>query len=878
MKTSIIGLLKINVNPAAVAIQLCLALADLALQLTEWKGVVEEMFGEFGQSAEFVPILLEFLKVLPEELSDPRRTMLSDEEFRSRTEELLETNSRQVIQLLANFLQTPESEGKRSLVFECLNSWLREISVDEVVNSPLLDMIFEALAHDETFDAAVECVVSAIRETRDVTDSADAIGKLYVKVMQLRPRIAETKDDVDAFRGITRIFAEAGDSWHVLVARHPDQFGDLVDAILECTTNKEELDIVRHTFFFWYQLKQMVVLERFAAARQAFAPRYLKLISIIIGHLEYPSGDGADLFGGNREEEDTFREFRHEIGDVLKDCCSVIGASNALQVPYELLGSLLQRKAANDSTVTWQHIEAPLFSMRAMGREVDMYEDEIMPRVMGLIPQLPEHEKIRYAATLVLGRYTEWTNKHPEFLEMQMNYVTTSFNNENVEVRRAAALALMHFCQDCRAHLAGFIDQLGSFYQNLGDELDPDSYREVTEGIAYVILAQPLEKVQPALQHFTKPILERLVGSAQKPTGDEELEKRVADDLELLSIFIKIVRPNRIPEGAEHPMAKYVADVFPVIVTVLNAHGASLYVAERSSKLIKTSLHSSGVHLAPLLPSIANTLVAEFEKSHYGSYLWASGAVLREFADEIDTPVPEETLEAIWQFSYRQCASFFVYLSSLGSPNDVPDLIEDFYRFSGDVLMFFPYRLITSNLFEPMFNAAMVALSLEAYDPLMATLHFLHDLFAYGKESPPNSAIKGPVPENIRQLIAKLALSQGVRLTKQIFVGLISEFPKDCIFDATSLLMAVFQLVPPASPLEWLSATLDEFPQGTVAAEEKQTLTQRVSVALQSGDYRRIRSLVRDFTNLYYRRHIASRGGKKLLRGINGGSFSFHST
>ena len=42
-------------------------------------------------------------------------------------------------------------------------------------------------------------------------------------------------------------------------------------------------------------------------------------------------------------------------------------------------------------------------------------ENTILPTIMSYLVQLPEHPKIRYAATLVLGRYTEWTSKHPEF-------------------------------------------------------------------------------------------------------------------------------------------------------------------------------------------------------------------------------------------------------------------------------------------------------------------------------------------------------------------------------------------------------------------------------------------------------------------------------
>ena len=81
---------------------------------------------------------------------------------------------------------------------------------------------------------------------------------------------------------------------------------------------------------------------------------------------------------------------------------------------------------------------------------LDTEEERVVPEVMKLLVNLPEHDKIRYAATLVLGRYTEWTAKHPEYLEFQLNYISSGFENQSKDVMSAAAQALKHFCQDCK--------------------------------------------------------------------------------------------------------------------------------------------------------------------------------------------------------------------------------------------------------------------------------------------------------------------------------------------------------------------------------------------------------------------------------------------
>lgn len=59
-----------------VLTQLCLALADLALQLPEWTTVVTDMIGQFGRDPAAVPALLQFLTVLAQETLNSRIRVL----------------------------------------------------------------------------------------------------------------------------------------------------------------------------------------------------------------------------------------------------------------------------------------------------------------------------------------------------------------------------------------------------------------------------------------------------------------------------------------------------------------------------------------------------------------------------------------------------------------------------------------------------------------------------------------------------------------------------------------------------------------------------------------------------------------------------------
>ena len=313
-----------------------------------------------------------------------------------------------------------------------------------------MHLAFESLFNEELYDSVVEFIVAMFNETREVYDNSESIKVLYSELLAVSQRLGALGTDPDVFRGIVRMYTEAGEAWVVLIALEPEKYMFLVQCLAQCSEYNEDLDVTKITFNFWYELTQLITVDRHKRSKEMFRHIYEGLVDTMIRHLHYPDGnDRTDIFKGDRVAEDKFRDFRHEMGDVLKDCCRVVGGSVCLEKAYMAVNQKLQEQARGE-IVRWQDVEAPLFSMRMMAREVGTEEEHVVPEVMRLLVNLPEHDKIRYAATLVLGRYTEWTAKHPEYLEFQLNYISSGFENQSREVISAAAQALKHFCQDCK--------------------------------------------------------------------------------------------------------------------------------------------------------------------------------------------------------------------------------------------------------------------------------------------------------------------------------------------------------------------------------------------------------------------------------------------
>ncbi len=58
-----------HAGPRTILVQLCLALSALALQLPAWEDPIQTMIDSFGRNPATVPALLQFLTVLPEEVT-----------------------------------------------------------------------------------------------------------------------------------------------------------------------------------------------------------------------------------------------------------------------------------------------------------------------------------------------------------------------------------------------------------------------------------------------------------------------------------------------------------------------------------------------------------------------------------------------------------------------------------------------------------------------------------------------------------------------------------------------------------------------------------------------------------------------------------------
>lgn len=313
---------------------------------------------------------------------------------------------------------------------------------------------------------------------------------------------------------------------------------------------------------------------------------------------------------------------------------------------------------------------------------------------------------------------------------------------------------------------------------------------------------------------------------------------------------------------------KYWQEVFPILSTVLDNFLDFPPICERICRCWRSMVISYRAGTTPMLPQLANKLAESFAKSRQGAFLWATGAILREFSEDREH-VDDSISESIYQFFESQATSCLRFMSDI-PPAELPDIIEDFFRLLTDALLYYPQKLILSPMLIPIFQAAVSSLALEQREPLSATLHFLRDLLTYGGNNPASSnAQLGAVAGQLQAGVQQLLVAQGEPLVKAVLAGMMITFPRDCFADGSGVLLEMFALLP-SQTTTWVEGTIKMLPEGTITPAEAGRLLVKIREKLSANDaggLRQVRMLLQDFTNTYRRRYVAPRDGLGLLEG-----------
>ncbi|KAI9034300.1 armadillo-type protein [Hyaloraphidium curvatum] len=816
---------------------LAVGLAALALQ-TEWADPIADIVALFGPAAESEAArraLAEFLRVLPEEGSRERNRGASAR-WRDK--------GPQIVQWVVAGIGSSPSNARILDGFTVLRSWLSDgdLPPASLLPTPLIPLIFSSLTVPELSDAAVDLAVEVVRGTRALSESMDVVQAVYPHLLSLRPLLDQylAEEDEEALRGMCRIYAEAGEAYLQLVAAHPNDFAALVQAILDCARSGAEVS--RITFRFWFELADKIAGPKAgpaeAAAREAFKPTFRALAEGMLRHLRYP----PDSEPMSAEERDDFRDFRHDMGDTLKDCALVLGTEEILTIPHRVL-------AAAEGAGSWQELEAPLFFLRAVGARIPDDESAVLPRVMALLPGIsPSHPKLRYAALLVIGRYASWTGKHAEFIPFQLTFVADGFSQGDAECKPAATQAFLFLCESCGSELVPYLPQLHPFYLATLPTLQNEDRMRMAEAISNVLL-NVKENLAQWIGEFLLPVAQRLHAIAgEGGTEDDATIRDAADLISQLAVFVKYLKV-RPPPGTPHPLAAILSQMWPILSPIMTSMGIHAPVASALARLFVNCVVHIGPDFLPLMPPILSQLVEMFERTGDPAYLWVCKRSIEEFGS-----AETEAGRSMGELFRAVSVVAFGVISKRGV-SDIPDLLEEYFS---TVSVFFRRTPAIVPHLNPDFVASLLActghcLATEQPESAEMVLGAIKDIYLLLCERDPALA---PLLEVFR--------SGAEGLLSAILNAVLFTAPREVIRDCGDAAKAIADAFP-GQGRAWLDGLVRRIPE---EGEEKEAFLGKLEAAcIEPGSSKMMRNAMQEFASTYRRRHLSKSRSKISISG-----------
>lgn len=455
-----------------VLAQLQLALAALAVQANEalWLDPVGDALQTLRSStldSQRQHSLIDFLAMIPEQLANTQIHLPTDF-YRSQRDRLLRGDRlNELLCLLAGHLapgSTDTNTTTSTSIWSCLLSWVRYGSTNALVDST--GLLRAAFAHvqsslgngdEEGLDTASEliCELYYREHQSDRPQPSSAwmqamLDGLY-GTFGLFPllKIGEDGDQgeqVDLVRRIAPLYVEAGEAFMsslvMAEASHPGALEMIASAVLALSQSSDR-GIVEDTLVFWAALASQQSLNHHGDEGSSFLEPLFRQVfmALLARHLVQPASSTISA-----EEMDAFRDFRHIVGDALKDCCRVLGSTETVH----MIGQII---IGGDDSDPHRKIEAALFALRTVSSVVDRRESEALPRLYPALLKIVHHPKLVYGVVLVIGCYADWLRYHGEWIQASLEYVLAALGHE--ETRSAAALSLKHLAESVGGMMGG---------------------------------------------------------------------------------------------------------------------------------------------------------------------------------------------------------------------------------------------------------------------------------------------------------------------------------------------------------------------------------------------------------------------------------------
>lgn len=832
---------KVNESTNSIIVtQLCLALSDLALQMPTWQKPVLDLITRFGNNPSSISPLLEVMTVLPEEVN-------------SRTLRLGANRRQQVLQELTICVPTVTSFLNACLassgdivpvqvkVLRCFTSWvqIQAFTLPQVAENAVVGHAFQILRNRQEsaqlHDSAADCVCALLQCLEDNNNQQGLEAQLFTGVMALEEgfHLSVAHEDQEKSVNYCRIFTELAESFLEKIVNgstdsKPHYALKILDLVLTCVGH-HDYEVAAITFNLWYRLSEDLYQKNNDMLVAVFKPYVARLIEALCRHCQMePDHEGL------LEEGDDFADFRSKVSELIKDVVFIIGSSNCFRQMF------LSLQAPG---VTWDSSEAALFIMQAVAKNIIPEENDVVPKVVEAILNLPPttHVAVRYTSVMLLGELCEWIEHHPESLEPVLNCLLYALQQPALAC--AAASALQSICAACRSHMNQHLSGLVQIVQSLDTFcISNDAAIGLLKGVAIILGRLPVQQIPEAMKEIclvqVKPICD-LVQTDIKPERGKSSDPVLW--LDRLAIIFRHTNPV-VENGAVHPCLGVITEIWPVLSGVMNKYQGESRVMERCCRCLRFAIRCVAKQAAHLLEPLVKQMVDIYGSHQHSCLLYLGSILVDEYGGE--TVCTSGLLEMLQAF----ITPSFTLLQQENGLKNHPDTVDDFFRLCNRFLQRMSVAFLTSSLFPSILQCGLLAIQLDHRDANASIMRFFSDLVHVG------TSHQEPQDFETRQrLIREVLMEHGSTLVTNLIQASVFYLHSYMLCDVASV---IIELVTWDRQVfnSWLWDALSLLPKqnsgGSVTATEQQLLDfQEALTTAQSNKV--ITHSLRDFARLY---------------------------
>nr|CAD7573032.1 unnamed protein product [Timema californicum] len=612
-------------------------------------------------------------------------------------------------------------------------------------------------------EAATDCVCALLQCLEDNNNQQALELQLFSGVMTLEEsfHMSVAHEDQEKSMNYCRIFTELAESFLEKIVNgssinKPHFAVKILDVVLTCVGHHDYEDVrcaslslgnsshprlsalscsqvAEITFNLWYRLSEELYQKNNDSLTSLFKPYVERLIQALCRHCQMePDHEGL------LEDGDDFADFRLKVSELIKDMVFIVGSSNCFRQMFLSLQT---------PGVTWDSSEAALFVMQAVAKNILPEENDVVPKVVEAILNLPEntHVAVRHTSVLLLGELCEWIEKHPQSLEPVLNFLLYCL--QQPKMASVSANSLQSICSACRDHMAVHFSGLVQIIQSLDTfSISNEAAIGLLKGVSVILGRMPTDQIQQAMKEIC---WIQITPLCQLVENDVKTEKGTKSDPALwLDRLAAIFRHTNVgvENGQIHPCQGVITELWPVLSNTCTKFQSDHRVMERCCRCLRFAVRCVGKQSAHLLEPLVKQVTQHFHCQRIGQYLvivnlyqlhqhscflYLGSILVDEYASE--PGCAQGLLDMMQAF----IGPTFIVLQEANGLKNHPDTVDDLFRLCARYLRRFiqrsPVAFLQSAALTPIIQCGLLACTLDHRDANASVMKFFFDLIHCGR-------------------------------------------------------------------------------------------------------------------------------------------------